>query len=293
MNCQLNPYLIEGPALISFSGGRTSGYMLKHILDAHGGTLPDDVFVAFANTGKEMPETLDFVQECSGQWSVPITWLEYDPASEHKTKIVNHNSASRNGEPFDAVIAAKGGMLPNPSMRYCTVEMKIRRFYMLMHRMKGYDRWNSVIGLRADEPNRVAKQTKRNDSNKERFNTSVPLSEAGVTKRHVGAWWEDQPFGLRLPSINGSTPEGNCDLCFLKGLATTRGIMRKHPQTPAWWVEKERAAQALEISTNIMNSDVLRFRIDRPSYLQISQDSKVDLFDASTYEDDRDCNCTD
>ena len=33
----MNPYLIEGPAVISFSGGRTSGYMLKHILDAHGG----------------------------------------------------------------------------------------------------------------------------------------------------------------------------------------------------------------------------------------------------------------
>lgn len=34
-----DPYLIEGPARIRFSGGRTSGYMLKHILDAHGGTL--------------------------------------------------------------------------------------------------------------------------------------------------------------------------------------------------------------------------------------------------------------
>ena len=48
-----DPYLITGPALISFSGGRTSAYMLKMILDAHGGTLPDDVHVCFANTGKE------------------------------------------------------------------------------------------------------------------------------------------------------------------------------------------------------------------------------------------------
>jgi hypothetical protein len=35
---KVNPYLIQGQALISFSEGRTSGYMLKHILDAHGGT---------------------------------------------------------------------------------------------------------------------------------------------------------------------------------------------------------------------------------------------------------------
>ena len=48
-----DPYRIAGPAVISFSGGRTSGYVLKHILDGHGGALPSDVRVVFANTGKE------------------------------------------------------------------------------------------------------------------------------------------------------------------------------------------------------------------------------------------------
>ena len=60
-----DPYLIQGPALISFSGGRTSAYMLKQIIDAHRGKLPDDVHVAFANTGKEREETLRFVNECA------------------------------------------------------------------------------------------------------------------------------------------------------------------------------------------------------------------------------------
>ena len=53
----MNPYKINGPALISFSGGRTSGFMLWNILQAHNGKLPDDVYVTFANTGKEAPET--------------------------------------------------------------------------------------------------------------------------------------------------------------------------------------------------------------------------------------------
>ena len=61
-------YKIQGPAIISFSGGRTSGYMLYHILEAYDGKLPDDVVVAFANTGKERSETLDFVNDCSGYW---------------------------------------------------------------------------------------------------------------------------------------------------------------------------------------------------------------------------------
>jgi len=44
-----NPYKIEGPALISFSGGRTSGYMLYKILEAYDGKLPNDIHVVFAN----------------------------------------------------------------------------------------------------------------------------------------------------------------------------------------------------------------------------------------------------
>ena len=71
----MNPYKIDGPALISFSGGRTSAYMLYHILQAHGGSLPDDIYVTFANTGKEMPETLDFVHDCGVHWDVKIHWL--------------------------------------------------------------------------------------------------------------------------------------------------------------------------------------------------------------------------
>jgi len=35
-----NPYRITEPSIISFSGGRTSGYMLKKILNAFGGKLP-------------------------------------------------------------------------------------------------------------------------------------------------------------------------------------------------------------------------------------------------------------
>ena len=57
------PFILpDGNVQIAFSGGRTSGYMLHQILEANGG-LTDRVEVTFQNTGREMPQTLDFVAE--------------------------------------------------------------------------------------------------------------------------------------------------------------------------------------------------------------------------------------
>ena len=74
----ISSYKIPTPAVISFSGGRTSAFMLKQILNAYGGTLPKDIKVCFANTGKELPETLDFVHEVETMWDVDIHWLELE-----------------------------------------------------------------------------------------------------------------------------------------------------------------------------------------------------------------------
>ena len=289
-----DPYLIEGPALISFSGGRTSGYMLKHILDAHGGTLPENVRVAFANTGKERPETLDFVQECSERWGVHIAWLEYDPEAEHKTAIVSHNSASRNGEPLAAIIGQRQ-MLPNPVMRFCTIEGKIKRFREYCVHHLGFHHWTSIVGLRADEMRRVEKQRRRNEAGKDLWRTVVPLADAGVTKHDVKAWWEDQPFDLRLPNVNGSTPAGNCDLCFLKKEALIRGLIRQSPEMAEWWAEQERKA-ALSREGKMDKPEMALFRADRPSYAQMLDDNARQanlMFEDDEGESEDDCACTD
>ncbi|KVN71784.1 hypothetical protein WM03_17750 [Burkholderia ubonensis] len=107
-----NPYLIEGPAQICFSGGRTSGYMLHQLLEANGG-LPDDCIISFQNTGKEREETLEFINECSHRWLVPITWIEWDGFEEGSrsrchVRIVNFETASREGEPFSLLNEALG-----------------------------------------------------------------------------------------------------------------------------------------------------------------------------------------
>lgn len=289
-----DPFRIDGPAVVSFSGGRTSGLLLRRVLDAG---LQPDVHVLFANTGKEREETLAFVDECARRWRAPIVWLERHDLTRllarrateaahagfaavardlHRraARRVGFETASRLGEPFDALIA-ESRFLPNPVTRFCTTELKIRvmKRYMLA---RGYEHWTNVVGLRADEPGRVARQ--RAGAGSERWDVAHPLFEAGVRLADVMAFWRAQPFDLQLRPW-----EGNCDLCFLKGRAKRERIMRDRPDTAPWWIGKE-------VSTGA------KFRADAPPYEVLYQLSRrpmlpFDAADLDGLDDLGDCVC--
>lgn len=231
-----NPYkLPDGNVQIAFSGGRTSAYMLWHLIEANGldEINGDRVVVAFQNTGREMPETLDFVQECGDRWGVRIVWLEYRP-EKPLFEVVSHNSASRNGEPFKWLIH-KRRYLPNPVSRFCTTELKVRPAKRYL-RSLGWDYWTNCIGLRADEPRRLKEEGVRHG---DRWMTWQPLAHAGVTKRDVAKFWEAQLFDLRLSNVKGNCPLGNCDGCFLKSEANLAALARDYPDRHQWWQDME------------------------------------------------------
>lgn len=237
-----SPYHIAGPALVSFSGGRTSAFMLHEILKEHDGQLPADVVVAFANTGKEREETLRFVHECGSRWGVRIIWLEWrdlgrqyarkDSGREESYEVVGFNSASRNGEPFAALVKGKS-YLPNWQARFCTQHLKIQVLNEYAQDI-GFSagHYSEVIGLRYDEGLRILKGL----ANAEKYGRRCvyPLSKAKVVKRDVMAFWAEQPFDLGLQPW-----EGNCDLCFLKGRAIRKRIIRDDPSRADWWAGLE------------------------------------------------------
>ena len=264
---QVDPFRIDSPTCISFSGGRTSAYMLWRVLQSNGG-LPLEAVVCFANTGKEDEKTLKFVRDCSVNWNVPITWLEY---AEVDYTIVNFETASRNGEPFEALIR-KRNYLPNPVTRFCTSELKIRPIgrYLLslgMADTKTEAENMSMIGMRADEQRRAAKISDK---------SRIPLVTAGITKEHVGKFWREQSFDLELPNNNGVTMHGNCDLCFLKGGHQILSLITEKPERAVWWAQMEALALALASKPS-----GAVFRSDRPSYasmLKFSQQQQ-NMFD--------------
>ena len=248
-----DPFIIDEPTVVSFSGGRTSAYMLWRVLQSNNG-LPDEAIVCFANTGKEEEATLEFVRDCSINWNVKIHWVEYR-SNDQGFEEVTFETASRNGEPFEQLILKKK-YLPNPVTRFCTIEMKIRAIHKFL-KSKGWKHNENMdwVGIRADEPRRVAKIARER----------LPLVTAGITAKDVGKFWFEQSFDLKLPNINGKTLHGNCDLCFLKGAGQTLSLIAEKPERAIWWARMEELVQSGDGTTGAGD----RFRKDRPSYKEM------------------------
>lgn len=243
-----SPFDIDGPAVISFSGGRTSGYMLHRILEVG---LRKDVHVIFADTGQERPETYQFVRDCEQHWDIEIHTVE------------------RPGQ-FTQLITDKK-FLPNPIARFCTQELKLTpmRDWMVT---RGYHEWVNVVGIRADEPRRVARMKEAAIKRpNERWDIDMPLATAGVTLEDVLTFWKAQPFDLHAK-------DSNCVGCFLKGHAYLRNIARDEPHLLEWWAQQEERIGGT-------------FRNDRPSYRAML--NQPDLFKDACDQDLHECFCHD
>lgn len=85
--------------------------------------------------------------------------MEYRYDSGPTFAVVDYATASRNGEPLEAAITGPrrdSGYLPNPMVRYCTIETKILTTIRYLKSL-GWDHWTNAIGFRADEPSRLEK----------------------------------------------------------------------------------------------------------------------------------------
>lgn len=263
-------YRVDPPFALGLSGGRSSAFMLRKVLDAWGGALPDGGHVVFGNTGKEHPATYDFLERIAREWC-PVTWVEYVPEKPW-FRVASPSAADRTGEVFASLIR-KRKYLPNPVTRFCTSEMKVlpTRRYMTSIGMPEY---TTVVGLRADEPRRAAKV--RSDPTRD---VAIPMYDAGHRIEDVRAFWSRQAFDLALP--NGDDAFTNCDLCFLKGRERLERVMEHEPGRAKWWIDMES-----EIGAG--------FRSDRPAYRVMLHQVTVQgqLFGVSD-DDAVSCDCTD
>lgn len=218
--CCAQPFL-----LISFSGGRTSAFMAKYINENPNFNKYRKLFL-FANTGKEKEETLIFVNKCDKEFGLNVVWLEakVDPKKGNGTnyKIVDFETASRNGEPFEAVIKKYG--LPSKLYRHCTRELKVVPIHKYARKIFGTFEYLTALGIRADEKHRLKSNPKY----------IYPLAEINVNEKFIRDWWQRQSFDLGIKDY-----EGNCDLCFLKSKRKKLTLISENTNIVDWWQKME------------------------------------------------------
>ena len=230
-----NPYWLDTANtqdlfyILSISGGRSSAYLLRHVLDAHDGVLPPNSEAIFCNTGHERDETLDFVRDLSEYWNCPITWIEYTIKDDREGYLkVNHDTASRKGEPFDLLLEKH--LMPDIHRRTCTYTLKtdlLRRYVWREYKVTKRN-VRHVVGIRYDEPRRWKRAIY------DQCRVLYPMVHAHVTKEDIKKFWAHSDFDLGILS-----EKGNCDLCFLKGRSNLLATIAQEPHLADPWIARE------------------------------------------------------
>lgn len=220
---------------VSFSGGRTSAYMCRWLLDNKAEEY--DLRFVFANTGLEHEKTLDFVDRCDREWGLNLTWVEAVTSMEHGVgtthKVVNYETAARNGEPFEQLIKFAG--VPNAAFNQCSSRLKSRAMEHYRKSLGFRRKHLTAIGIRADEIDRMSEKADENG-------LIYPLVLwTQTTKAEIRHWWAQQPFDLDLPEHLG-----NCVTCWKKSDRKLLTIAKHEPERFAFMDRMEREHSQLK-----------------------------------------------
>ena len=227
------------PSLAGISGGATSGVMAALLSAA--------TVMSFQNTGKEHHKTYDFLEALADAIGREIVWLEYRPPAvlggapaTSRFAVVTPETADRSGGPFEMMMVAinqyrasigKGPIAPWWRSRICTTYMKTRLARRFVESL-GWREHDELVGLRADEPERVSKLRVGVPKRVGRF---APLSDAGFTVADIAQFWREQPFQLGLAPYLG-----NCTGCFLKDQADLSRALDEVGDVEYWASMQER-----------------------------------------------------
>ena len=180
--------------ILNLSGGKDSTALAVYMRDR----VPDMEYV-FCDTGKELPETYEYLNSVEAFLGTPIVRLNADYSFDHYLEIFS-------------------GFLPSARMRWCTRDLKLRPF----ERYVGDDPVMSYIGIRADE------YREGYISHKPTITAVYPFKEDGITKADVFRILDE--VGLGLPEYYTWRTRSGCYFCFFQRKAEWVGLKENHPE---------------------------------------------------------------
>ena len=149
--------------LLGLSGGKDSAALAIYMRDK----VPEMEYF-FADTGAELPETLEFV----------------DLMEDYLGKQITRLNAGRG---FDYYLKLNGNFLPTARTRWCTINLKLKPFEEFV----GTDPVISYVAIRADEPYRTGYI-----STKPNIQAVYPFKEDGKVKEDIVKILEESGIGL-------------------------------------------------------------------------------------------------
>lgn len=217
--------MLQRRLAISFSGGETSAYMTKIILEKYR-FLYDVILILFMNTSRENESCLEFVNNCDEFIFKPLgyssIWLEAVPVVgdriRSQARVVNYRTAKRDGSVYESVIQKYG--IPNRSYPHCNRELKLSPFKSFLEsigwKIGSYD---IAIGIRSDEIDRMIPSAKQK-------RIVYPLIQWEPTRKpQINSWFRSQSFRLDEKSYRG-----NCKDCWKKSFRKLYTIANETPE---------------------------------------------------------------
>ena len=189
--------------LLGLSGGKDSSALAVYMRDR----VPEMEYF-FSDTGKELPETYEFLDCLEAFLGKPIIRLNMD------------TDASKNRD-FDHWLTLYGGLLPSSQVRWCTVNLKIKPFEEYV----GEDNAYNYVAIRADE-DRVGYKPLKTPALRN-IEPKYPFKEDGVTKEDVYRILEES--GLGLPDYYNWRTRSGCYFCFFQRKSEWVGLLEEHP----------------------------------------------------------------
>ena len=190
--------------LLGLSGGKDSSALAVYMRDR----VPEMEYF-FSDTGKELPETYEFLDRLEAFLGKPIARLNMDPDPY-------------SNRDFDHWLTLYGGLLPSSQVRWCTVNLKIRPFEEYVGEDKAYN----YVAIRADEDRDGYKPLKT--PSLRNIEPKYPFKEDGITKEDVFRILEES--GVGLPEYYKWRTRSGCYFCFFQRKSEWVGLLEQHPE---------------------------------------------------------------
>lgn len=222
-----------GNLLVSFSGGETSAFMAQWLNNHYEKLGYNEIVFVFANTGLENEQTLEFVERCDKHFKLGVQWVEADVQQGYRKGTryysTDFDHASRNGEPFEAMIKKYG--IPNQANPQCTRELKGAPIASFGKNWFNGEKYHTAIGIRIDEIDRI------NAKEKEKGFIYPLISSKMIpsTKPMINFFWSSMPFRLELKGY-----QGNCATCWKKSDKKLYQIAKENPKSFEFMDKMER-----------------------------------------------------